>query len=642
MATTIKIKSSNVASKVPTDAQLATGELALNFPDKKLYTKDPNGDVILIASGTTVAYADTSFTATASQTTFTVDYTVGGVDVYLNGIKLDSGDFTATNGTSVVLGTGAEVGSTILVRAWSLDVSLQGPQGEQGDPATVTTTNVTAAGALMDSEVTNLAQVKAFDSADYATAAQGTLAASALQSVAFGDLTTTPTTKSGYGITDVYTTTQADSAISTAIGNLIDSAPTALDTLNELAASLGDDADFAGTMTTNLATKLPLAGGALTGAVTTTSTFDGRDVATDGTKLDTIDTNANNYVHPTHPGDDASVDTGALTGATVISNLDFNITTDTAGHVTDANATVATRTLTLANLGYTGATDANNYTHPTHPGDNVDVNTGVLTGATVISNLDFNITTDTAGHVTDANALVATRNITLANLGYTGETNATADQTKADIDALGIDAETLDGINSTSFLRSDANDSTTGSITITNDAGLFVKTATNGAGAKIDFSDAQSGSYAQVGTIKYLHQDGTVTGSGVTSNDGFVISGTETNTVVRIEGHLVATGDITAYSDERLKENVEIIDGAVEKVNQLRGVTYDRKDGTGSSTGLIAQDVHAVLPEAVVEDDEGMMSVKYGNLVGLLVESVKELSAKIEAQQEEINNLKSQ
>lgn len=74
------------------------------------------------------------------------------------------------------------------------------------------------------------------------------------------------------------------------------------------------------------------------------------------------------YSHPSHPGDDASVDTGALTGAVVISDLDFNITTDTLGHVTDANASVATRTLTLNNLGYTGATDANNYTHPNHTG----------------------------------------------------------------------------------------------------------------------------------------------------------------------------------------------------------------------------------------------------------------------------------
>ena len=56
-----------------------------------------------------------------------------------------------------------------------------------------------------------------------------------------------------------------------------------------------------------------------------------------------FDAGAATYDHPTHPGDDASVDTGALTGAVVISDLDFNVTTDTFGHVTDANATVATR-----------------------------------------------------------------------------------------------------------------------------------------------------------------------------------------------------------------------------------------------------------------------------------------------------------
>ena len=74
-----------------------------------------------------------------------------------------------------------------------------------------------------------------------------------------------------------------------------------------------------------------------------------------------ISTTANNYSHPTFNGDDFSIDTGALTGATVISDLDINITTNSEGHVTDANGTVATRTLTLANLGYTGANDADNY-----------------------------------------------------------------------------------------------------------------------------------------------------------------------------------------------------------------------------------------------------------------------------------------
>ena len=68
-----------------------------------------------------------------------------------------------------------------------------------------------------------------------------------------------------------------------------------------------------------------------------------------------------NYTHPTHDGDDIDIDTTALTGATVISDLDINITTDTLGHVTDANASVSTRDLTLSDLGYTGATNANNY-----------------------------------------------------------------------------------------------------------------------------------------------------------------------------------------------------------------------------------------------------------------------------------------
>ena len=80
--------------------------------------------------------------------------------------------------------------------------------------------------------------------------------------------------------------------VGTQISNLVDSSPAALNTLNELAAALGDDANFSTTITTSIGTKLPLAGGALTGAVTTNSTFDGRDVSVDGTKLDGIETGA--------------------------------------------------------------------------------------------------------------------------------------------------------------------------------------------------------------------------------------------------------------------------------------------------------------------------------------------------------------
>lgn len=106
----------------------------------------------------------------------------------------------------------------------------------------------------------------------------------------------------------------------------------------------------------------------------------------------------------------------ALTGASVIS--DINV--DSTGHVTS----VATRNLTLANLGYTGAVDANKYVHPAYLGDDIDLDTGPLTGAFVISDLDFNITSDLTGHVVDANAIFSTRELLLSDLGYTGATNA--------------------------------------------------------------------------------------------------------------------------------------------------------------------------------------------------------------------------
>ncbi len=76
------------------------------------------------------------------------------------------------------------------------------------------------------------------------------------------------------------------------IANLVDSAPSKLNTLNELAAALDDDKDHVTTMIDLVGTKLSLSGGSMTGAITTTSTFDGRDVATDGNKLDGIEASA--------------------------------------------------------------------------------------------------------------------------------------------------------------------------------------------------------------------------------------------------------------------------------------------------------------------------------------------------------------
>jgi hypothetical protein len=92
-------------------------------------------------------------------------------------------------------------------------------------------------------------------------------------------------------------------------------------------------------------------------------------------------------------------------------------------------------------------------------------------------------------------------------------------------------------------------------------------------------------------------------------------------------GSLTATGNVTAYSDVRLKDEIERIDGALDKVEKLVGYTFTRTDSGERQTGLLAQDVQQVLPEAVVEGE--YLSVAYGNMMGLMVEAIKELRAEV-------------
>ena len=106
------------------------------------------------------------------------------------------------------------------------------------------------------------------------------------------------------------------------------------------------------------------------------------------------------------------------------------------------------------------------------------------------------------------------------------------------------------------------------------------------------------------------------------------------------------SGNVTAYSDIRVKTNIERIQNPLEKVSKLGGYTYDRLDiETDRQTGVIAQEVLEVLPEAVTggpteADPDGHYSVAYGNLTGLLIEATKELNKKVEALQNEVQELK--
>ena len=98
-------------------------------------------------------------------------------------------------------------------------------------------------------------------------------------------------------------------------------------------------------------------------------------------------------------------------------------------------------------------------------------------------------------------------------------------------------------------------------------------------------------------------------------------------------GAATFNNDVTAFSDERLKTEIETINDALNKVCQMRGVSFKRTDNDGrTSVGVIAQEIEKILPEVVREDksEDKIKSVAYGNIVGVLIEAIKELKNEIE------------
>ena len=104
-------------------------------------------------------------------------------------------------------------------------------------------------------------------------------------------------------------------------------------------------------------------------------------------------------------------------------------------------------------------------------------------------------------------------------------------------------------------------------------------------------------------------------------------STTDPTEKLHVKGNILASGNVTAYSDERLKSDIQTLDG--KKVLQMRGVSFT-KDGE-SGSGVIAQELEVIAPELVIEGE--YKSVAYGNITGYLIEAIKD-------QQSEIDELK--
>jgi len=158
------------------------------------------------------------------------------------------------------------------------------------------------------------------------------------------------------------------------------------------------------------------------------------------------------------------------------------------------------------------------------------------------------------------------------------------------------------------------------------DGKLYLKKSTSGVESIVDVT-AGGMTDAEL-FAKVTAQDGP--GSGLNAD---LLDGTHASAFAQLAG-ATFTGTVTApnfvsSSDARLKSDIAPISDALAKVQALTGVTFTIAGSDVRQMGLIAQEVQAVAPEAVVEAD-GVLRLAYGNLIGLLVEAIKDLAQEVD------------
>jgi hypothetical protein len=316
-------------------------------------------------------------------------------------------------------------------------------------------------------------------------------------------------------------------------------------------------------------------GATLTGNLALTGTVDGRDVATDGSKLDGIESSANvtDTANVTSAGALMDSEIASLASVKAINQGLSSTSSPTFADLTISSA-YPDFTIIDSDAGYTakmlfqqvgGGSILKTFSH-SNDGEFI-----IMGGASSTEHFKVN----SSGHITVSGTV--------------------------DGRDLASDGSKLDGIAS-------------GANNITNNNQL-----TNGAGYITSFTNttysAGTGMSLSGTTFNCTIDSPSEVGLGNLSSSGNSLSGSFT-----------ASGNITAYSSRKLKSDIKTIDNALDKVSQMRGVTFT-KDGELSS-GVIAEEFEEVAPE-LVQDGE-YKSVAYGNTVGYLIEAIKELKAEVE------------
>jgi len=267
----------------------------------------------------------------------------------------------------------------------------------------------------------------------------------------------------------------------------------------------------------------------------------------------------------------------------------------------------------------------------------------VFQGFEGLNKAGFDMNTNTSGHMLVANGtkffpVAMSGDATIASNGAITIANDAVEQAMIADDAVGADQLASNAVVDASIASGaaiDASKIADGSVTSTE----FQYINTLSSNAQTQINSKLSNTVDTYATSSEGDERFYFANSGETyyKADGSHIFRNASNTnmaTIDTSGNFTATGNVGAYSDMALKEDIYQIENALEKVNKLRGVHFTRKSDNAKEIGVVANEVEKVVPELVDEHEDKELgtvkTMKYANTVGLLIEAVKDLSKQVE------------
>ena len=547
-----------------------------------------------------------SATATAGQTAFSFTYNVNYLDVFLNGVKLSGAEFTATDGSNITLAEACFAGDIVEFVSYSTAGAGSGTVSSSNDLSDVTLTGASNNDILV------------YDGSKFVNQ-QALNLSGAVQAASFVG----PVTGSGANITSLNASELGSGTVPIArLGaSGTKDATTFLRGDNTFAVVDSTSLKDAGG---NTIAQAVAAGLNITGITTSSGGFVGNVT---GTSTGLTGTPSISVTNLTVGGELVDGDGNFGTSGQVLSSDGTDTAWVNAGSLTAGAASLVGVTNTSANSSHFIAfVEANSGNEEVRVDTNLVYNpsTNVLTASSFAGALTGDVTGNVSG---TAGGLTGTPNITVndiiaADLTLSGDLTVNGTTTTLNTSTLEVE-----DLNITVAKNA-------GSSAAADGAGLTV------AGASATFNYSHSGTkWVANKSIEATSFIGDLTGDVTGNADTATTAGTVTTaaqpnitsvgtlTGLTVNGTVAAT-DFNSTSDITLKDNVSIIDNALEMINNLEGISWNWKDSGKASLGVSAQNVETVAPELVTTGDH--KAVNYNGLVGVLIEAVKSLSAEVE------------